>query len=89
MGMMKDYAIEQQQRKNNERLATYLGITYDEFVQTEATFNTQTGNDDVVYGYYLTFPDEAPVNILKKIKGIDLANRMVDIDLNWDKDADE
>ena len=84
MGSWKDRAIDAQEQKADERLAAHLKITYDELIELGHQIHTQDGNDDMVYGYYVTFNEDAPVNILSKIQGIDLKNRTVDLDLNWD-----
>ena len=81
---MKDSAIDAQEQKDDERLAAHLKITYDELIELGHQIHTRDGNDDMVYGYYVTFDNDAPVSILTKIPGIDLKSRIVDLAINWD-----
>ena len=84
MGSMKDRAIEAQEQQKDKRLAAYLGITYDELIELDHEIHEQSGNDDMLYGYYITFSAEAPTSTLSKVQGINLKDRTVDLDLNWD-----
>jgi len=89
MGSWKERAMDDQEDRQHEKLAAHLGISYDELMELGHEFHEHTGNDDALYGYYVTFDSSAPEKILKKIPGIDLKNRMVDLDLNWDNDEED
>ncbi len=88
MGSWKEHAMDAHEQRADERLAAHLNITYEELIELGHAIHTQDGADDMLYGYYVTFDENAPTGILQKIPGIDLKNRTVDLDLNWDTQED-
>lgn len=71
MGIVKEQLFVNQRDVFHEKIAERLGITCDEVDEIEPEVNEDTGNDGAVYGYYLTFKEDAPRNILDKIEGLD------------------
>ncbi len=71
MGHWKDIAMEMDDSKNDARLASILGISQDELDQLDYEIETDTGNDDAVYGYRVEFADSSPQNILNKIERLE------------------
>jgi hypothetical protein len=84
MAYVTEEVREQQQR--DEALAGMLGITYNELMQCQWSYQEDIGNDNAVYGRYIAFAESSPPHILHKIKGLEEDNR-VEID-NFDFDAD-
>ena len=76
MGSMKDRMIEMQQTKDDEKLAKILGITYDELLQLDHEIDTDESNDGLIYSYIVEFGDDAPAEILDKIKGLEDRKRV-------------
>ena len=54
MGIAKEQLYDNQQEAFYESMAERLGITYDEVEEIEPQINENTGNDEAVYGYYLS-----------------------------------
>ncbi len=71
MGIAKEQLYENQREAFYEEMAERLGITCDEAEKIEPEINENTGNDGAIYGYYLSFKEDAPRKILDKIKGLD------------------
>ncbi len=63
MGIAKEQLYDNQQEAFYESMAERLGITYDEVEEIEPQINENTGNDEAVHSYYLTFKEEAPREI--------------------------
>ncbi|MBT2558972.1 hypothetical protein J7E24_14350 [Hymenobacter sp. ISL-91] len=82
MGHWKDIAMELNDDKKDSSLASILGITSDELSQLVYEIESDTGNDDMVYGYRVEFSDSSPKNILSKIKRLEDGCR-VNLDL-WE-----
>ena len=90
MGIAKEQLYDNQQEAFYESMAERLGITYDEVEEIEPQINENTGNDEAVYGYYLTFKEDAPREILDKIEGLDSNDwYWMDISEVYDEDYDE
>lgn len=90
MGIAKEQLYDNQQEAFYEMLAERLGITCDEVEEIEPQINENTGSDGAVYGYYLTFKEDAPREILDKIEGLDSNDwYWMDISEVYDKDYDE
>ena len=82
MGSMKEEWMQRQEDERNEKLATFLGITYDELQETNWELNENTSDDGLVYGLIIKFDeDNSAPEILKKIKRLD-ENNTVSFDPN-------
>jgi len=68
MSSMSDQMIEHGQEKFDNALARYLGITRDELEELNYELDDETSNDDMHIGYILEFGDDAPQEILDKVK---------------------
>lgn len=62
---------EMQEKLANEKLASELGISYDELLELEWDIDTNESKDGLIYEYIVTFSEESPQNILNKIEGIE------------------
>lgn len=90
MGIAKEQLYDNQQEAFYETLAERLGITCDEVEEIEPQINENTGSDGAVYGYYLSFKEDAPREILDKIEGLDSNDCFwLDISDLYDEDYDE
>ncbi|NOU47531.1 MAG: hypothetical protein HOO86_10775 [Bacteroidales bacterium] len=76
MGRAKEIYYEQQQQKDDEKLAELLGITYDELLETEWHQEPDEHNDGSTFGYIVYFENSSPRHILDKIKGLDENNQV-------------
>lgn len=76
MGVSKELYIERMQQRNNENLASVLGITYNELLQTEYEVLRNESNDGVIYNDIISFSNNTPKHILDKIIGIDNNNQV-------------
>jgi len=75
MGAAKERMMEQQQEREDIKLAADMNITVDEFHQCVYGFEDDTSNDGMVYGTYIVFnTKKSPAHILAKI-GLDSLNR--------------
>lgn len=90
MGIAKEQLYDNQQEAFYEMLAERLEITCDEVEEIEPQINENTGSDGSVYGYYLSFKEDAPRKILDKIEGVDSNDwYWMDISELYDEDYDE
>lgn len=90
MGIAKEQLYDNQQEAFYETLAERLGITCDEVEEIEPQIKENTGSDGAVYGYYLSFKEDAPREILDKIEGLDSNDCFwLDISDLYDEDYDE
>lgn len=71
MGYWKEIAMEMQENRGNSRLASILGITQDELDQLDYEIETESGDDDAVYGYRVEFSPSSPKKILRKVKRLE------------------
>jgi hypothetical protein len=62
---------EMQEKLANQKLASELGISYDELLELEWDIDTNESNDGLIYEYIVTFSEESPKKILNKIEGIE------------------
>ena len=69
MGSLKDEFLENQEFESIKKQADYLEITVDEFEEVGAELHDNLNSDDAVVGHYFEFKDDAPKEILDKIKG--------------------
>ena len=76
MGRAKELHIEGLQRRDDEKLAKLLGITYEELMQTERRIEPDESEEGMLYGYVVSFNSESPKHILHKIKDIDVNNQV-------------
>jgi hypothetical protein len=87
MGRMKEYMMDLQEESRDQRLARLLEITVDELVELDYSIDNDVGSDGMIFNYIISFREDAPRNLLSKIKGIDNENtvwldpRMLD---GWD-----
>lgn len=90
MGIAKEQLYDNQQEGFYKTLAERLGITFDEVEEIEPQINENTGSDEALYGYYLTFKEDAPRKVLDKIDGLDSNDWFwLDISEVYDEDYDE
>ncbi|MFH2142619.1 MAG: hypothetical protein ABIJ97_09370 [Bacteroidota bacterium] len=71
MGTQKELMILHQQEKEEERIAALLGITYEELMILNYRIINNESNDGMICYYVFYFDDNAPRNILNKVKGLD------------------
>ncbi|PHM11081.1 hypothetical protein [Nostoc sp. 'Peltigera malacea cyanobiont' DB3992] len=62
---------EMQEKLANQKLASELGISYDELLELEWDIDTNESDDGLIYEYIVTFSEESPKKILNKIEGIE------------------
>ena len=74
MGRMKDLMIERMEEDEDERLARKLGITYDELVKLNHSVDLDQSDEGIIYNIIVSFDDNAPKEILAKVKGLDGSN---------------
>ena len=87
MGSVKELMMERMEEEGDERLARKLGISYVELMKLNHSINTEESNDGLIYNYIITFSNDAPKEILAKVKGID-RNNTVWL-LPWEIDGDD
>ena len=56
--------------KNLEVVAGLLGISVEELEQLQYDEGEDTSEDGLLNGYYLTFPDNNPEEVIAKIRGL-------------------
>lgn len=57
-------------RDDGQKVANYLGLTYEEYVALEPSVDEQVGDDGLVYCYLLTFEQAVPAVVAVKIKDL-------------------
>lgn len=62
---------EQMDRENDQKVASFLGITYEEYISLEPSVEEMAGDDDLIYGYLVSFDAPIPVDIAARIRGLD------------------
>lgn len=67
MTRAKEVLIEKQQARLDEKLADYLGISYDELLMLGYEIDTNESKDGLIYNYIIQFSNESPQEILDKI----------------------
>ena len=73
MSTTKDLFDEKQEERKNRIIATEIGISYDELIETVSHTFEITNDDGYVMDYVIEFSEDTSKDILKKIKN-----------LNWD-----
>lgn len=76
---MKDELFDRMEERGDRKLATTLGITYEELIQTSWEFEEVTNNDDCVMEVLVKFGDDSPQEILNKISGLDRESNTVSL----------
>lgn len=73
VGSVKPSQLEEaQEKRNNEELASKLGIYYDELCELSWDFDTNESKDGLVYSHIMVIEQEgAPQEILDKIEGLE------------------
>jgi len=71
MGKAKELYMEMREEERDKRLASTLGITFDELNCLQWDLNTNESEDGLVYGYILEFDESSPKEILNKIEGLE------------------
>ena len=79
MGRWKEEANERQEQARDERLATLLGITYDELQEIGFEIDTTQSSEGAIYSIDIKFPLDAPQHLLNKIKGLEKNGNYVSI----------
>lgn len=57
----------QQERNNDEKVAKYLGLTYEEFVSLEPVVEEQESDEGLIYSYLVTFEAQVPADLAARI----------------------
>ena len=66
---MSNRELEEQMGRNaDEKVARYLGLTYDEYCVLEPTVEEMAGDDGLIYGYLVIFDAAIPHDIAVKIQ---------------------
>ncbi|MBV8256065.1 MAG: hypothetical protein JO154_25945 [Chitinophaga sp.] len=78
MSRIKDYMIELQQQKIDERIAQKLGLTLEEFEEYIESQGVDESEDGLVYGFYFHFNEEMPEEVRNKIIGLENNSVFVD-----------
>lgn len=71
MGRAKEQYMEMQETWANQRLASTLGISFDELEQLQWEIHEDRNKDGMLYGYRVEFYDDCPDDILDKIEGLE------------------
>lgn len=71
MGKAKELYMEMREEERDKRLASTLGISFDELNCLQWDLNTNESEDGLVYGYILEFDSGSPKEILNKIEGLE------------------
>lgn len=71
MGKAKELYMEMREEERDKRLASTLGISFDELNCLQWDLNTNESEDGLVYGYILEFDKGSPKEILNKIEGLE------------------
>lgn len=61
---------EQMEREGDQKVADYLGLTYEEYISLEPSVEEMAGDDGLIYGYLITFEVSVPTDIAAKIRGL-------------------
>lgn len=62
---------EQMERENDQKVASHLGLTYEEYVYLQPSVEEMVGDDGLIYGYLVTFEIPVPADLASKIRGLD------------------
>lgn len=62
---------DQRERENDQKIADYIGLAYDEYVSLEATLEENESDDGVGYSTMVVFELPLPLEIASKIVGLD------------------
>lgn len=58
------------ERNENQKVADYLCVSYEEYVALEPSVEEQVGDDDLVACYLVTFGKPIPAVVAAKMKGL-------------------
>lgn len=61
---------EQAERDSDQKVATYLGLTYDEYLYLQPSVEEMAGDDGLIYGYLVTFETPVPADLAAKMSGL-------------------
>lgn len=61
---------EQMERDSDQKVAKFLGLTYEEYVYLAPSVEEMTGDDGLIYGYLVTFEIPVPTDLAAKIRGL-------------------
>jgi hypothetical protein len=91
MGSLKhqwmDEQFDRQQEINFRKIATYLGLSYEEVEMASPQIEPNLTNDDAVVGWDIMFPEDIPKLILDKLGGETL--HRVDVNFFNNDDVNE
>ncbi len=76
MGRMSELAIEIMQQREDDRVARFLGLSFDEYEQYLTERDVHTSDDGLVYEEYFVFDKDMPAHVRNKIRNIDNENRV-------------
>jgi len=62
---------EQQERDANQRIAEYIGLTYEEYADLGANIEANESDDGLTYSYMVIFDLPLPPHIASKIRELD------------------
>ena len=72
MGRMKDYLIDLDETYQERKLATILGISFDELMQTSYTIDPDESKEGLVYSYHIDFNlEKSSEEVLAKISRLE------------------
>jgi len=85
----EEYMNEAAQERHDKALAEILNISYDELTDSTYEISEDTGNDDVVHGYILTFDTEqTSADILSKVARLEGGDTVL-LPLNYHEEPDD
>lgn len=62
---------DQMEREGDQKVADYLGLTYEEYISLEPNVEEVPSDDGLIYRYLVTFEATIPPYIAAKIRGLD------------------
>jgi len=69
--MNSNHAGEQNQLVQDQKVASYLALTYDEYIGLEPSIKERVGDDGLLYCYLVTFGKTVPAHLAIKIRDLD------------------
>jgi hypothetical protein len=71
LGRAKEQWMEMQEELSNRRLASTLGISYEELDSLEWEIHEDRSNDGLLYNYRIEFYDDSDEEVLRRVKGLE------------------
>ncbi len=62
----------QNDRENDEKIAKYIGLTYEEYISLEPEVKDQESDEGLIYSYLIKFEAPIPADVAAKIRGLNV-----------------